>query len=44
MSVRFDVLEGIDLGWVKLKVIEGHERSWKVKEGQGSSWIVFSHH
>ena len=24
--------------------MEGHERSWKVKEGQERSWMVFSHH
>ena len=24
--------------------MEGHGRSWKVKEGQGKSWMVFSHH
>jgi len=26
------------------KVSECHRRSRKVKEGQGSSWMVFSHH
>ena len=25
-------------------IIEGDKRSWKVKEGQGRSWMVFSHH
>ena len=24
--------------------MEGHGRSWKVKEGKGRSWMVFSHH